>query len=41
MPFGYEWRDGCIDGGFDWRRERGSFGVNVGHTTVANGDFVA
>jgi len=32
---------GVLDGGGDHRRGRGSFGVNVGHPIVTNGDFVA
>ena len=39
-----EWgrsRDGCIRWGGDHHRERGSFGVNLGHPIVTNGDFVA
>ena len=32
---------GVLDGGGDRRRERGSFGVNMRHPNVTNGDFVA
>jgi len=31
---------GVLDFGGDRRRGRGSFGVNVGHPIVTNGDFV-
>ena len=30
-----------LDGGGDCQRGRGNFGVNVGHSIVTNGDFVA
>jgi len=32
---------GVLDGGRDRRMGSGSFGVNVGHPIVTNGDFVA
>ena len=32
---------GVLDGGGDRRRERGSFGVNLGRPIVTNGDSVA
>jgi len=32
---------GVLDRGGDRRRKRGSFGVNVGHLIVTDGDFVA
>ena len=32
---------GVLDGGGDRRRGKGSFWVYVGHSIVANGDFVA
>jgi len=31
---------GVLDGGGDRRRERDSFGVNVGHPIVTNGNFM-
>jgi len=34
-------RMGVLDAGGDRRRERSSFGVNVGHPIVTNADFVA
>jgi len=40
---GGEWgrsRDGCIKWGGDCRRGSGSFGVNVGHPIVINGNHV-
>jgi len=30
---------GVLDGGGDRQRGRGSFGVNLGHPIIANGDF--
>jgi len=33
--------DGCIRGGGDRTRRMDSFGVNVGHPIVTNGEFVA
>jgi len=32
---------GVLDGSGDRRRERGSFGMNLGRLIVTNGDFVA
>jgi len=32
---------GALDYGVDRRRDRGSFGVNVGHLIVTSGTFVA
>jgi len=32
---------GVLDGGGDRQRGRGSFGVNLGHPIVTNGDFIA
>jgi len=45
MPFGVvsgvDRRMDVLDGDGGRRRERSSFGVNVGHPIVTNGDFVA
>ena len=30
-----------LNWGGDWQKERGSFGVNLGHPIVINGDFLA
>jgi len=32
---------GVLDGGDDRRKGRGSFGVNLGHPIITNGEFVA
>jgi len=45
MPFGvmsgFGRGMGVLDGGGDRRREWAVWGINVGHATVTNGDFVA
>jgi len=45
MPFGmvsgFGRGMGLLDGGCDRRREKGTFGVNLGRPIVTNGEFVA